>query len=82
MLVAFPTPPPPIIVVVYTVLYRNIITKLDEGPRVGWGGGGVLRISSDGDDQIGAKIKTQKNLMPNFRALKTKYLTVQYFVLY
>ena len=25
------------------------------------GGGGVLRISSEGDDRIGAKIKTQKN---------------------
>ena len=42
--------------------------------------GGILRILSDGDDRIGAKIKTQKtpwrknyppkNLMPNFRALK------------
>ena len=27
-----------------------------------WGGGGVvLRISSDGDDQMGAKIKTPQN---------------------
>ena len=25
------------------------------------GGGGVLRISSDGDDRMGVKIKTQKN---------------------
>ena len=27
----------------------------------GPGGGGVFRISSDGDDRMGAKIKTQKN---------------------
>ena len=29
----------------------------------GWagGGGGILRISSDGDDRMGAKSKTQKN---------------------
>ena len=46
----------------------------------GPGGGGVLRISSDGDDRMGAKIKTPKNPwtkhktpknpMRNFRALK------------
>ena len=44
------------------------------------GGGEVFRISSDGDDRIGAKIKTQKspwtknqppkNPMPNFQALR------------
>ena len=27
----------------------------------GRGGGGVLRISSDGDDQMEAKVKTKKN---------------------
>ena len=29
-------------------------------PTAQWGGGGVLQILSDGDDQMGVKIKTQK----------------------
>ena len=49
---------------------------------VGWGGGGVIRISSDGDNEWGQKPKPKKilrpsnkiqtNRMPNFRALKLK----------
>ena len=38
------------------------------GPQEG--GGGVLQISIDRDDQMGAKIKTQKNSMPIFQAIK------------
>ena len=33
-------------------------------------GKGVLRISSDRDDGMGAKIKTQKNPVPHFRTIK------------
>ena len=64
------------------------VVQNDSTPGVGEGG--VLWISSDGDDRMGAKIKPpkflglptkpqnipgpkikhQKNLMPNFRALK------------
>ena len=32
--------------------------------------GCVLRILSDRDDRMGANIKTQKDPMPNFRAIK------------
>ena len=41
------------------------------------GGGGVLQISSDRDDQMGAKIKTQKNPMPIFRAIKISRATTR-----
>ena len=33
----------------------------DDGVMVPGGRGGVLQISSDRDDRLGAKIKTQKN---------------------
>ena len=36
-------------------------TKISGGCMPGRGGGGVFRISSDGDDRMGAKIKTRKN---------------------
>ena len=42
----------------------NKVERLNTSP------GGLLRVSNDGDDRMGAKMKTQKNPMPNFRALK------------
>ena len=45
-------------------------------PR-GGGGGGVLQISSDMDDQMGAKIETQKNPMPILQAIKISRATTQ-----
>ena len=41
------------------------------------GGGGLLRISSDRDDQMGAKIKPPKIPMQNFRAIKISRGTTQ-----
>ena len=36
-------------------------SNLHKRPGGGTGGTGVLRISSDGDDRMGTKIKTQQN---------------------
>ena len=41
------------------------------------GGGGVLQISSDMDDKMGAKIETQKNPMPILQAIKISRATTQ-----
>ena len=49
-------------------------TPTIHGPR---GGGGVLQISSDMDDQMGAKIETQKNPMPILQAIKISRATTQ-----
>ena len=42
--------------------YLYLWCSLYRDPR-GGGGGGVLWISSDGNDRMGAKIKTQKKLL-------------------
>ena len=39
--------------------------------------GGVLQISSDMDDQMGAKIETQKNPMPILQAIKISSTTTR-----
>ena len=41
--------------------HKGIFPWVASGPK-GLGGGGILWISSDGDDQMGTKIKTHKNL--------------------
>ena len=44
------------------------------GPQ---GGGGVLQISSNMDDQMGAKIETPKNPMPILQAIKISSATMR-----
>ena len=51
----------PLFVTTIEFLHNNMIYALAVCPH-GWGGErGVLQISSDRDDRMGTKIKTQKN---------------------
>ena len=59
------------------LIFNKFLVTMIHNSTAHPGGGGLLRISSDRDDQMEAKIKPPKIPMQNFRAIKISRGTTQ-----